>query len=113
MATSLDSFLFGANAPYISELYARFLENPKSVDQTWVNFFTDLSDDLQIVLNEMGGASWASPVENIVVNTRFQIIFQSGRYVEFCDNLCVRNTFAHVHDTTKFPDECFFSVALV
>ncbi len=66
MATSLDSFLSGANAPYVAELYARFLENPRSVDQTWENFFTDLSDDLQVVLNDMGGASWASSASNVI-----------------------------------------------
>jgi 2-oxoglutarate dehydrogenase E1 component len=66
VATSLDSFLSGANAPYVAELYARFLENPRSVDQTWENFFTDLSDDLQVVLNDMGGASWASSASNVI-----------------------------------------------
>jgi len=66
VATSLDSFLSGANASYVAELYARFLENPRSVDQTWENFFTDLSDDLQVVLNDMGGASWAPSVSNVI-----------------------------------------------
>ncbi len=66
VATSLESFLSGTNAPYIAELYARFLENPKLVDKTWEIFFTDLSDDLEAVLNEMGGASWAASVEHII-----------------------------------------------
>jgi 2-oxoglutarate dehydrogenase E1 component len=65
MATSLDGFLSGANAPYIAELYARFLESPTSVDQTWVSFFTDLSDDLRAVLDDLEGASWAQSTSSI------------------------------------------------
>jgi 2-oxoglutarate dehydrogenase E1 component len=68
MATSLDSFLSGANAPYIAELYARFLKNPTSVDQTWVSFFTDLSDDLRAVLDDQEGASWAPSTSSIIGN---------------------------------------------
>ena len=66
MATSLDGFLSGANAPYIAELYARFLESPTSVDQTWVSFFTDLSDDLRVVLDDLEGASWARSASSII-----------------------------------------------
>lgn len=36
------SFLYGANAPYIEELYARFRENPESVDESWRSFFARL-----------------------------------------------------------------------
>ena len=37
------SYLFGSNAPYIEELYEAFLENPNSVDNVWMQYFTDLS----------------------------------------------------------------------
>lgn len=37
------SYLFGSNAPYIEELYEKFLENPESVDEKWKQYFTDLS----------------------------------------------------------------------
>jgi 2-oxoglutarate dehydrogenase E1 component len=66
MATSLDSFLSGTNATYVAELYARFLENSTLVDQTWVKFFTDLSDDLRAVLDDMDGASWAPSDSSII-----------------------------------------------
>ena len=68
MTASLDSFLSGTNATYVAELYARFLENPNSVDPTWVKFFTELADDLREVLDDMNGASWA-PSESGVVGS--------------------------------------------
>ncbi|HEY2445863.1 MAG TPA: 2-oxoglutarate dehydrogenase E1 component, partial [Rhizomicrobium sp.] len=36
------SFLTGANATFLEELYARWLENPDSVDPGWRDFFTEL-----------------------------------------------------------------------
>ncbi|WP_207480235.1 2-oxoglutarate dehydrogenase E1 component [Arenibaculum pallidiluteum] len=54
-----NSFLFGANATFIAELYARFLEDPNSVDPSWTGFFRDLDDDARAVLGELRGASWA------------------------------------------------------
>ena len=66
MASSLDSFLSGTNATYVAELYARFLENPNSVDTTWVEFFTELADDLREVLEDINGASWAPSASGVI-----------------------------------------------
>ena len=38
------SFLFGANAPFIEALYARYLDDPASVDADWQAFFADLGE---------------------------------------------------------------------
>jgi 2-oxoglutarate dehydrogenase E1 component len=38
------SFLFGANAPFIEALYARWLDDPASVDADWQGFFAELGE---------------------------------------------------------------------
>ncbi len=38
------SFLYGANAAFIEDLYARYLENPDSVDPSWRGFFAELGE---------------------------------------------------------------------
>ena len=38
---ALTSFLYGANAAYIEELYAQYQENPASVDAEWQDFFVE------------------------------------------------------------------------
>ena len=38
------SFLYGANAAFIEDLYARYLENPESVDASWRSFFATLGE---------------------------------------------------------------------
>ncbi len=37
-------FLFGANSVFIEELYQQYLANPSSVDQSWVEFFSQQTD---------------------------------------------------------------------
>ncbi|HYG88049.1 MAG TPA: 2-oxoglutarate dehydrogenase E1 component [Azospirillum sp.] len=56
-----SSFLFGGNAQYVAELYARFLKDPASVDSSWKGFFKELDDDSRAVLDELRGASWSLP----------------------------------------------------
>ena len=43
-AFALSSFLQGANATYIDELYARYEKDPASVDPEWQEFFKSLKD---------------------------------------------------------------------
>ncbi len=52
------SFLYGGNATFIEQLYARYQQEPGSVDQAWQTFFSQLDDDRDQVLAEARGASW-------------------------------------------------------
>ncbi|HEX4184644.1 MAG TPA: thiamine pyrophosphate-dependent enzyme, partial [Stellaceae bacterium] len=53
------TFLTGANAGFIGELYTRFLADPNSVDESWRRFFSEMGDDLSAVLRERRGPAWA------------------------------------------------------
>ena len=70
MASQIEqsSFLNGVNATFVGELYARFLEDPGTVDHSWAEFFGGLSDDQRELLGEMRGASWA-PRDARVIGT--------------------------------------------
>ncbi len=57
-AFARTSFLHGANAAYIEDLYERFQENPGSVAADWRAFFTDLKERKEAVLSEAHGPSW-------------------------------------------------------
>src|SRR5215468_4195115 len=57
-AFALTSFLYGANAPYIEDLYARYEIDPKSVDAEWQSFFQSLKDDPREVSENAHGPSW-------------------------------------------------------
>ena len=55
------AFLYGANAPYIEDLYARFEADPVSVGPEWRSFFAGLQDDKATVESNARGASWQKP----------------------------------------------------
>ena len=49
----------GANAAFIADLYARWAENPGSVDASFAELFGSLNDEQRSVLTDAQGASWA------------------------------------------------------
>ena len=52
------TFLTGANAGFIADLYARFLDDPASVDESWRRFFTEIGEDGSVALAELRAPSW-------------------------------------------------------
>ena len=52
------SFLYGGNAQFIEQLYARYLENPSLVDQHWRQFFAGLEDNTAEAKRQVQGPSW-------------------------------------------------------
>lgn len=55
------SFLFGANAAYIEQLEANYLHDGASLDQSWRDFFAQLSDDAASVERTTRGPRWKPP----------------------------------------------------
>jgi 2-oxoglutarate dehydrogenase E1 component len=53
------SFLQGENATYLAELYARYQDDPFSVDPEWQSFFASLEDSPEDVFADSRGPSWA------------------------------------------------------
>jgi 2-oxoglutarate dehydrogenase E1 component len=69
MATELpDSIFSGGNSAFISELYAKWTDNPQSVDSEWAVFFAGLGDDAHAALKEHYGASWAPKGKRAKIN---------------------------------------------
>ncbi len=57
-AFALSSFLQGTNAPYIDDIYARYENDPSSVDAEWQEFFKSLKDTPADVRKSAEGPSW-------------------------------------------------------
>jgi 2-oxoglutarate dehydrogenase E1 component len=60
-AFALTSFLYGGNAAYLEDLYARYETDANSVDAEWQSFFRSLKDDAADVAKNARGASWQRP----------------------------------------------------
>ncbi len=52
------SFLSGTNSSYIEKLYAKYVENPASIPDSWRQFFDGLGDQKNNII-ENQGPSWA------------------------------------------------------
>jgi 2-oxoglutarate dehydrogenase E1 component len=55
------SFLYGGNAAYIEDLYAKYEADPAAVDAEWRAFFQSLKDEKTDVVKSARGASWKKP----------------------------------------------------
>jgi 2-oxoglutarate dehydrogenase E1 component len=60
-AFALSSFLYGGNASYIEDLYARYEADPQAVDAEWREFFNSLKDNPDEVAKIARGPSWKRP----------------------------------------------------
>ena len=58
------SFLSGINSEFINKFYSDYLLDPKSIPDSWKNFFDGLSEDEKLVLQDLNGPSW-SPEKKI------------------------------------------------
>lgn len=67
-ALAQTGFLYGGNAAYIEDLYARYQADPKSVDEQWQGFFAGLKDEGSAIVQNAKGASWKKPNWPITAN---------------------------------------------
>ncbi|MFT8717967.1 2-oxoglutarate dehydrogenase E1 component [Acetobacter sp.] len=61
----LTAALSGSNIAYVADLYARWAEDPKSVDPSFAELFGSLDDEAASILQDASGASWA-PRKSII-----------------------------------------------
>ena len=52
------------NSEFINQFYSDYLSDPKSLPESWRNFFEGLSDDEKLILQDLKGPSW-SPEKKI------------------------------------------------
>jgi 2-oxoglutarate dehydrogenase E1 component len=55
----LASVFNGANAAFLADTYARWVENPASVDASFAETFAALNDEARAVLTDASGATWS------------------------------------------------------
>ena len=63
-----NTFLNGANAPYVAELFFKFKQDSKSVDSSWVNFFQSLNEDEISIISDFNGPKWQKRKTKIIEN---------------------------------------------
>jgi 2-oxoglutarate dehydrogenase E1 component len=55
------SFLYGGNAAFVEDLYARWANDPGAVEPSWAAFFASLPDQSDVVARAAAKPTWARP----------------------------------------------------
>ena len=61
------AFLSKSNSAFIEEMYKKFVNNDPSLPDSWRNYFDEIGDELDVIVNEINGPSW-SPSKKFLVN---------------------------------------------
>jgi len=72
------SFLYGGNAGFVEELYAKYLKDPTSVSQAWADFFEGIGDDPNSIEKEVSGPSWTRTDWPIAANGELVSAFDTN-----------------------------------
>lgn len=68
-----ESPISSNNIVFINELYQKFLQNPASVSEDWSSFFSENAEEVNSVLADYKGPSWASRASKVVGVDGFDI----------------------------------------
>jgi len=52
------SFLNKSNSAFIEQMYLKFISNDSDLPQSWKDYFTDLDEEINLVVKEINGPSW-------------------------------------------------------
>ena len=53
------SFLNKSNSAFIEEMYIKYIEKDPNLPESWKEYFKDLNDDIESIIKEVEGPSWA------------------------------------------------------
>ena len=59
------SFLNKANNAFIEEMYIKFINKDSTLSESWIEYFSSIDDDMQVIVNEINGPSWKPFSKNI------------------------------------------------
>jgi 2-oxoglutarate dehydrogenase E1 component len=101
------SFLQGGNSSFIKDQYLKYLNNPKSIPQSWSDFFDGLGESKEVIKREILGPSWA-PIKKS--NEVRQISKESFNEKE--DSNIIENTQSQ-HISEKEKEQSVKAIALI
>ena len=52
-------FLSKSNSAFIEEMYIKYIEKDPNLPESWREYFKDLNDDIESIIKEVEGPSWA------------------------------------------------------
>ena len=52
------SFLSKSNSTFIEEMYVKFINKDPTLSESWIEYFSEIGEDMQVIVSEINGPSW-------------------------------------------------------
>ena len=79
------AFLSKSNSAFIEEMYLKFVNNDPNLPDGWREYFSDIGEEFEVVVNEINGPSW-SPSKKVSIN-RNQIQSNEDKKINPIDSI--------------------------
>ena len=79
------AFLSKSNSAFIEEMYLKFVNNDPDLPNGWREYFSDIGEEFEVVVNEINGPSW-SPSKKVSIN-RNQIQSNEDKKINPIDSI--------------------------
>ena len=61
------AFLSKSNSAFIEEMYLKFINNDPNLPDSWKEYFNEIGDEADVVINEINGPSWSrKPKQSLI-----------------------------------------------
>ena len=71
-------FLSKSNSAFIEQMYLQYINKDTNLPQSWKNYFDEIGDEVDIVINEINGPSWSPKKNKISVKDIKEKIIENG-----------------------------------
>ena len=52
------SFLNKSNSAFIDQMYLKYINNDSDLSESWIEYFSGIEDEMEVVIKEINGPSW-------------------------------------------------------
>ena len=73
-----NSFLNKANSAFIESMYLRYIKKDPNLPQSWQKYFKSLNEDIQSIVKEIEGPSWARNINKKLPSDKSEEKFLSN-----------------------------------
>ena len=75
-------FLSKSNSAFIEQMYLQYINKDPSLPEGWKNYFDEIGDEVDIVVNEINGPSWSPKKNKISIENLQQVSEENGKINE-------------------------------
>ena len=63
------AFLSKTNSAFIEDMYTKFVNNDPTLPDSWKEYFNEIGDELNVIINDLNGPSWSPYSKKISIKT--------------------------------------------